>query len=94
MQEVEIALAEEAFQRDKAQLAEVWAQRTHQFQQAVDLQVPSPHLSSSTLPMVGHWQLYMLAWAFASACNTTLHDVHFITKYSPDSCWSSCGWNC
>lgn len=39
LQEVEIALAEEAFQKDKAQLAEIWAQRTHQFQQAVDLQV-------------------------------------------------------
>ncbi|KAA6424562.1 MAG: hypothetical protein FRX49_05772 [Trebouxia sp. A1-2] len=37
--EVEIALAEEAFQKDKAQLADLWAQRTHQFQQAVDLQV-------------------------------------------------------
>lgn len=39
VQEVEIALAEEAFQRDKAQLAELWAQRAYQFQQAVDLQV-------------------------------------------------------
>ncbi|KAL0022975.1 hypothetical protein WJX79_000786 [Trebouxia sp. C0005] len=38
-QEVEIALAEEAFQKDKAQLADLWAQRTHQFQQAVDLQM-------------------------------------------------------
>ena len=39
IQEVEIALAEEAFQKDKAQLADLWAQRTNQFQQAVDLQV-------------------------------------------------------
>ena len=46
-QEVEIALAEEAFQRDKAQLAELWAQRAHQFQQAVDLQVFSIDLPLS-----------------------------------------------
>ena len=39
LQEVEIALAEEAFQKDKAQLADLWDQRTQQFQQAVDLQV-------------------------------------------------------
>lgn len=39
MQEIEIAAAEEAFLKDKAQLAETWAQRTQQFQQAVDLQV-------------------------------------------------------
>lgn len=41
LQEVEIALAEEAFQKDRAQLAEMWAQRAQQFQQAVDLQVSS-----------------------------------------------------
>ena len=51
MQEVEIALAEEAFQKDKAQLAGLWAQRTHQFQQAVDLQVLSAKQLS--LPAIG-----------------------------------------
>lgn len=35
-------MAEESFQRDKAQLAELWAQRAQQFQQAVDLQVFCP----------------------------------------------------
>ncbi len=51
MQEVEIALAEEAFQKDKAQLADLWAQRTHQFQQAVDLQVLSA--TQLSLPAIG-----------------------------------------
>ena len=50
MQEVEIALAEDAFQKDKAQLAEIWAQRTQQFQQAVDLQVCSRMPSSRWQP--------------------------------------------
>lgn len=36
---MEIAFAEEAFHKDKVQLAETWAQRAQQFQQAVDLQV-------------------------------------------------------
>ena len=54
MQEVEIALAEEAFQKDKAQLADLWAQRTHQFQQAVDLQVLSAKQLS--MPAIGQHQ--------------------------------------
>ncbi len=64
-QEVEIALAEEAFQKDKAQLADLWAQRTHQFQQAVDLQVLSAKQLS--LPAIGQHRgscLQLLAAAF------------------------------
>ena len=56
-QEVEIALAEEAFQKDKAQLADLWAQRTHQFQQAVDLQV----LSAKELSLPAA-QVFVSAW--------------------------------
>lgn len=62
MQEVEIALAEEAFQKDKAQLADLWAQRTHQFQQAVDLQVLSAKQLS--LPATGQHQGSCLQLSF------------------------------
>ncbi len=64
MQEVEIALAEEAFQKDKAQLADLWAQRTHQFQQAVDLQVLS--VKQLSLPATGQhqgsWLQLLIHW--------------------------------